>query len=254
MPTLAPPHPHDGLAYPSLLPDVRVPSDPAELREMALIAGAELDAADAEDVLAWAIRTFGSSFVIASSMAEAILIDMASKIEPDVNVAFLDTGYHFAETSRHPGRRRAHLSGQPVHDHPGPVGGRAGRRVRPRLYERDPDLCCKMRKVEPLNRALAGYTAWASGIRREETRQRRYVSAVDWDARRQMVKINPLARWTQGDVDAYVAEHGVVVNPLLFDGYPSIGCAPCTRRIAAGEDARAGRWAGFAKTECGLHS
>jgi phosphoadenosine phosphosulfate reductase len=110
-----------------------------------------------------------------------------------------------------------------------------------------------MRKVEPLERALAPYDAWASGIRRDEAVTRREVGVVEWDAKRGKAKVNPIAAWTQDDVDAYVAEHGVLVNPLAFDGYPSIGCAPCTRRVAPGEDPRSGRWAGAQKTECGLH-
>ena len=122
-----------------------------------------------------------------------------------------------------------------------------------RLYERDPNACCALRKVEPLARGLAPYTAWASGIRRDEATTRRDIGVVEWDAKRSMVKVNPIAAWTQTDVDAYVAEHGVLVNPLAYDGYPSIGCAPCTRRVAPGEDPRSGRWAGTTKTECGLH-
>jgi len=122
-----------------------------------------------------------------------------------------------------------------------------------RLYERDPNACCALRKVEPLARGLEPYDAWASGIRRDEAATRRGIGAVEWDAKRSMVKVNPIAGWTAADVDAYVAEHGVLVNPLAFDGYPSIGCAPCTRRVAPGEDPRSGRWAGTSKTECGLH-
>ena len=121
------------------------------------------------------------------------------------------------------------------------------------LFARDPDLCCAMRKVEPFERALAPYTAWVSGVRREDAQTRRKARVVEWDARREKVKVNPLASWTDDDVQRYVAEHDVVVNPLLGEGYPSIGCAPCTRRITAGEHTRAGRWAGLEKTECGLH-
>ena len=104
----------------------------------------------------------------------------------------------------------------------------------PRLHERDPDRCCWLRKVEPLGRALAPYTAWASGVRRDESASRRNTPVVAWDARRAVVKIHPLAAWTQADVDAYVEEHGVLINPLVEDGYPSIGCAPCTAAGGAG--------------------
>ncbi len=123
----------------------------------------------------------------------------------------------------------------------------------PRLYERDPDLCCKLRKVRPLQASLSPYWAWAAGIRRDEASTRAEVPVVDWDPKREMVKINPLACWTQDQVDDYIAENNVLVNPLTYDGYPSIGCAPCTRRVAPGDDPRAGRWAGMDKTECGLH-
>jgi phosphoadenosine phosphosulfate reductase len=110
-----------------------------------------------------------------------------------------------------------------------------------------------LRKVTPLRQALKGYLGWASGLRRDEVAGRGGVRVVEWDARRSMVKLNPIATWTQDDVDRYIAEHGVLVNPLLYDGYGSIGCAPCTRRIKPGEDLRAGRWAGTSKTECGIH-
>jgi phosphoadenosine phosphosulfate reductase len=123
----------------------------------------------------------------------------------------------------------------------------------PRLFERNPDQCCALRKVAPLRKALTSYTAWASGLRRDEADTRSDVKVVEWDDRRGMVKLNPIAAWTEDDVERYIAENGVLVNPLLYDGYGSIGCWPCTRRIAPGEHARAGRWAGTAKTECGLH-
>jgi phosphoadenosine phosphosulfate reductase len=123
----------------------------------------------------------------------------------------------------------------------------------PELFARDPDRCCAMRKVAPLAAALDPYQAWATGLRRDEARTRANAQVVEWDAARSMVKLNPIAAWTQDDVDGYLAEHRILVNPLLFDGYGSVGCAPCTRRITAGEDARAGRWAGTAKIECGLH-
>lgn len=121
------------------------------------------------------------------------------------------------------------------------------------LHDRDPDACCNLRKVEPLRRSLDPYVAWASGIRRDETQSRRRVGVVEWDANRAMVKVNPLATWTQQHVNEYVAAHDVVVNPLVSQGYPSIGCAPCTRRVGPGEDPRSGRWVGSDKTECGMH-
>jgi phosphoadenosine phosphosulfate reductase len=124
----------------------------------------------------------------------------------------------------------------------------------PKLHDRDPDLCCSLRKVQPLATALAGYAAWGSGVRRDESPTRAGTRLVDWDATRGMVKVNPIAAWTSDDVDAYIERHQVPVNPLFELGYGSIGCAPCTRPVAPGEDARAGRWAGRNKTECGLHT
>jgi phosphoadenosine phosphosulfate reductase len=205
------------------------------------------------DVLSWALDHFHPRLAIASSMADAVLVHIASTLRADVPVVFLDTGYHFAETI---GMRDAVAAVHPVQlltITPLQTVPEQDEQYGARLHERDPDLCCKLRKVEPLERALAPYVAWASGIRRDESDTRRDVQAVEWDDKRSKVKVNPLAWWTEADVDAYIAEHGVLVNPLLHDGYASVGCAPCTRRIAPGEAARAGRWAGSGKVECGLH-
>lgn len=123
----------------------------------------------------------------------------------------------------------------------------------PALHARNPDLCCALRKVVPLDTTLAKYDAWTSGIRRDEGGTRLTTRVVDWDATRGMVKVSPLACWSSADLDAYIAEHGVIVNPLMAQGFPSIGCAPCTRWVAPGQDSRSGRWAGSDKTECGIH-
>jgi phosphoadenosine phosphosulfate reductase len=205
-------------------------------------------------VLTWAGETFGNSFAVTSSMADGLLAHLASRAVPGVNVVFLDTGYHFAETIG----TRDWVSGvmpitllnvtapQTVAQQDAEYG--------PELHQRDPDLCCALRKVQPLAQALAGYAAWGSGVRRDESPTRAGTPVVDWDAKRGMVKVNPMAAWTDADVDAYIAEHQVPVNPLQEIGYASIGCAPCTRPVAPGEDPRAGRWAGRGKTECGLHT
>ena len=124
----------------------------------------------------------------------------------------------------------------------------------PRLHDRDPAACCRMRKVEPLRRALLGYDAWVTGVRREEGPTRADAPVVSWDAAHGLVKINPLVTWTLQDLIDHTEANLLPVNPLLGQGYPSIGCAPCTRPVAPGEDPRAGRWAGFAKTECGIHT
>ncbi|MBB3083040.1 phosphoadenylyl-sulfate reductase [Geodermatophilus sabuli] len=204
-------------------------------------------------VLRWAGETFGDDFAITSSMADGLLAHLASRAIPGVNVVFLDTGYHFAETIG----TRDWISGvlpiTLVNVRPVQTVAEQDAEHGPELHQRDPDLCCSLRKVQPLAQALAGYTAWGSGVRRDEAVTRAGTRVVDWDAKRGMVKVNPLAAWTQDDVDAYIAEHQVPVNPLQEIGYASIGCAPCTRPVAPGEDPRAGRWAGRGKTECGLH-
>lgn len=223
------------------------------LQSLAEQAGRDLEGASAQDILRWAVDTFGDSFVIASSMGDGLLAHLASSVAPGVDVLFLDTGYHFAETI---GTRDAVAQVYDVNVRtvlPLLSVTQQDAEHGPRLWERDPDACCAMRKVEPLARGLEPYTAWASGIRRDEASSRGDVGVVEWDAKREMVKVNPIAAWTQADADEYVAKHGVLVNPLAYDGYPSIGCAPCTRRVAPGEDPRSGRWAGTGKTECGLH-
>jgi phosphoadenosine phosphosulfate reductase len=186
-------------------------------------------------------------------MADTHLVHLAQAAAPGIDVLFLDTGYHFAETI---GTRDAVAATLPVTIRtisPRQSVEQQDASFGARLYERNPDQCCALRKVMPLRAALKDYTAWASGLRRDEAETRRNVKVVEWDEQRSMVKLNPIAAWTQDDVDRYIAENGVLVNPLLFDGYGSIGCWPCTRRLKPGEDARAGRWAGTGKVECGLH-
>lgn len=204
--------------------------------------------------LAWAHETFGDGLAVASSMGDEVLVHLAAEHAPGVDVVFLDTGYHFAETL---GTRDAV---QAVYD----VNIRT---VLPLLtveqqdaehgkdlFAREPDRCCAMRKVEPLERGLAPYAAWVTGMRREDAPTRADIPLVDWDAKRDKVKLNPLAAWTQDDIDQYVTTHGVLLNPLRQSGYASIGCEPCTRPVVDGEDPRAGRWSGLTKTECGLHT
>ena len=216
------------------------------LREVALRAGRDLEGASAEEVVAWAVDLFGERFAVTSSMETGVLPHLVSRVAPKVDVLFLDTGYHFAETL---GTRDAVAQAYDV-----TVVTITNDRPDDRLYERDVDACCKARKVDPLDEALKPYLAWGSGVRRDESPSRAATPVVGWDAKRGKVKVSPLAAWTSADVEAYVAEHGILVNPLLSDGYPSIGCAPCTRRVAPGEDPRSGRWAGTSKTECGLHA
>ncbi len=225
-----------------------------ELRDLVRHAGAELELAPAEVIIEWAVATFGARFCVTSSMGDAVLAHLASTVAPGVDVVFLDTGYHFAETI---GTRDAVAATLPVNlltITPVQSVAEQDAEFGPRLYERDPDLCCKLRKVKPLAESLSGYDAWATGLRRAETHNRVIAPVIGWDAGKKKVKVSPLARWSDAQVDDYILRNGVLVNPLQYDGYPSIGCEPCTRRVAPGEDARSGRWAGTGKTECGIHA
>ena len=220
-----------------------------------LVAGAvdALTDAPAEDVIMWATDTFGDRICITSSMTDAVIIHLASRVRPGIDVVFLDTGYHFAETI---GTRDAVSAVYPVNVinvTPSRTVAEQDAELGPRLYGRNPDLCCYLRKVVPLERALDPYEAWITGVRKEETSARSDTRVVELDPRRQMVKVNPIVGWTQDQVDSYITEHGVLVNPLVYDGYPSIGCSTCTSRVEAGADPRSGRWEGTGKTECGIH-
>jgi len=224
-----------------------------ELERLAVQAGRDLEEASALDVLRWAAGTFGRRFCVTSSMEDAVVAHLASRALPGVDVVFLDTGYHFPETIGTRDAVAAVMDVNVITLTPRQTVAEQDAEYGPRLHDRDPDRCCALRKVAPLEEGLRGYDAWATGLRRDESPTRAGTPVVGWDPRRQKVKIAPIARWTQDDVERYVAEYGVLTNPLLTDGYASIGCAPCTRRVLEGEDARAGRWAGLGKTECGIH-
>jgi phosphoadenosine phosphosulfate reductase len=219
---------------------------------LALDAARDLEDASAEDIVRWAADTFGDRFAVTASMSDGVLSHVAGRAVPGITVLFLDTGYHFPETI---GTRDAIAATYPVNvetvTHPLRVPEHEAEYGR--LYEIDPDLCCAIRKIWPLDRALRPYDAWAGGVRRAELASRADTPVVAWDSKRRKVKVNPLATWTDEQVAAYVAEHDILVNPLRQIGYTSIGCAPCTRPVATGEDPRSGRWAGLAKTECGIH-
>jgi phosphoadenosine phosphosulfate reductase len=230
-----------------------VSQGPEQLKALALSAAQDLEGASPQDVLRWAVETFGDRFVISSSMGDGVLASLAASVASGVDVVFLDTGYHFAETI---GTRDAVAHVYDVNVRtvlPLLTVTQQDAEHGPELWRRDPDACCAMRKVEPLSRALADYDAYASGIRRDESPTRASTAVVEWDDKRGKVKVNPLVAWTQADVDTYVIDNNILVNPLVEDGYPSIGCAPCTFRVAPGDDPRSGRWKGSQKTECGLH-
>ncbi|MBP2405782.1 Phosphoadenosine phosphosulfate reductase [Streptomyces netropsis] len=225
----------------------------SSLEALAERAGRELEDAPALDILRWAAETFGPRFCVTSSMEDAVVAHLASRVLPGVDVVFLDTGYHFPETIGTRDAVAAVMDVNVITLTPRRTVAEQDAEHGPRLHDRDPDLCCALRKVQPLEEGLGAYDAWATGLRRDESPTRAHTPVVGWDGRRRKVKVSPIARWTQADVDAYIQEQGVLANPLLTEGYASIGCAPCTRRTESNEDARAGRWAGRGKTECGLH-
>jgi phosphoadenosine phosphosulfate reductase len=204
----------------------------------------EFESLPAAKVIQWAADTFESRLCLAASMTDAVLIDIATKVDRSIEVVFIDTGYHFPETLETVDRVRDRYDlNLNVVRNPAILDDR---------WMDDPDACCAARKVQPFNDVLSHKAAWMSGLRRDESGERAAAPIVGRD-RRGLVKVNPLATWTSADIEGYIADHDVVVNPLVDQGFPSIGCWPCTRAVKAGEDARAGRWTGFSKTECGLH-
>jgi phosphoadenosine phosphosulfate reductase len=225
-----------------------------ELEEVATRGAAQLVGASAQRVVEWAADEFGERFAVTSSFADAVLAHVVSAVIPGVEVVFLDTGLHFAETLRVRDQAARTLPLRVISVTPEQTVGQQDGEYGPRLFSSAPDNCCALRKVEPLERALAPYDAWAAGLRRDEGPSRANTPLVGFDSGRGKVKIAPLAFWTAADVDAYIERHHVPVNPLIEQGYASVGCWPCTRRTAPGEDVRAGRWPMFEKTECGLHA
>ncbi len=224
-----------------------------ELRELVDRVAPTYADAPAEAVIDWAVAEFGPRWALASSMQDAVLVDLVARRCPGIDVLFLDTGYHFPQTlaTRAEVARRYPVTLVDVRPEQTPA--EQDQAYGPDLFAVDPHLCCLLRKATPLFVALDGYEAWATGIRRAEAVTRENTATVAFDEAHGMVKLAPLAGWSDDDVARYVAEHNVARNPLLEQGYPSIGCAPCTRPVAAGEDPRAGRWSGLDKTECGIH-
>ena len=222
------------------VPPFPTPLTDAGLRQLA----DRFEGSPAEEIVAWAVAMFGPRLTIAASMTDAVLIDVASRVAPGIEVIFLDTQYHFQETlatterirDRYPIKLRVVWPSVAPDD----------------LWRTDPDACCQARKVAPMDRALRGRTAWLSGLRRADSVARSQAPVLQRD-RRGLVKINPLVHWSDDDVARYIAAHDVQVNPLVTRGFTSIGCWPCTRAVGDGEAGRAGRWDGLDKTECGLH-
>ncbi|WP_127794917.1 phosphoadenylyl-sulfate reductase [Agromyces sp. LHK192] len=243
----------------SLAPRTAVKRPADELREIAERGEAELRSladgeASAYEVVAWVERNFSSdAAAVACSMADAVLPHVVAQSLPGVDVLFLDTGYHFAKTYETRELVADALDVRIVDVLPDQTVAEQDAEFGAELFSRDPNLCCARRKVAPLQDALSGYEVWFTGVRRDEAPTRTNTPLVTWDDRNGLVKVNPLAAWRFDDLIDHSAAFGVPVNDLLSQGYPSIGCEPCTKRVAPGEDPRSGRWAGLSKTECGLH-
>jgi len=221
-----------------------IDTDLPDLRELAAVSAA-LERKPATAAIEWAADRFGDGLVLASSFQDCVLIDLAAQVAPQLEVVFLDTQYHFAETMWYVDavRRRYDLNLRIIEPDIEPDD----------RWLDDPDACCAARKVVPMAKALAGRTAWMTGLRRDEAPTRAQVPIVGYDVGRGLVKVNPIATWTEDDVARYADDRALPEHPLKDKGYTSIGCWPCTRPVGEGEDARAGRWAGLDKLECGLH-
>lgn len=244
-----------------------VARDERALRELAAVGAAalraELDAggrvpaageASTEEAIRWVAENFEAHRVaVACSMADAVLPALVAEQLPGVDVLFLETGYHFPETL---GTRAAvahALDVRVVDVLPELTVAEQDATIGKDLFATDPARCCSIRKMEPLAKALAGYDVWFTGVRRDESWTRTNAPMVSFDETHGLVKVNPVVRWSIDDLVEHSERRRLPVHPLLAEGYLSIGCAPCTRPVAPGEDPRAGRWAGQHKTECGIH-
>ena len=243
----------------SVAPRVAHKRSREELRSLADRGNEELGSlteheASPSEVVAWVARHFGAdAAAVACSMADAALPHLVAEQLPGVDVLFLDTGYHFAETRFTRDEVGRVLDVRIVDVLPEQTVAEQDAEFGAQLFARDPALCCARRKVGPLQDALGGYEVWFTGVRRDEAPTRTHTPLVTWDERNGLVKVNPVAAWTFDDLLDYAGTHKVPVNLLVTSGYPSIGCEPCTKPVAPGEDPRSGRWAGLSKTECGLH-
>ncbi|OSC37667.1 phosphoadenylyl-sulfate reductase [Mycobacterium decipiens] len=236
----------------------------AQLRELAERGAAELDGASATELLRWTDQHFGGingprgwatcRYVVASAMQDAVLVDLAARVRPGVPVLFLDTGYHFAETIGSRDAIEAVYDIRLLNITPEHTVAEQDELLGKDLFVRSPNECCRLRKVVPLTKALRGYSAWVTGLRRVDAPTRANAPLISFDETFHLVKVNPLAAWTDPDVQDYIEKYNVLVNPLVYEGYPSIGCAPCTAKPATDDDPRSGRWQGQTKTECGLHA
>jgi phosphoadenosine phosphosulfate reductase len=207
-----------------------------------------------EALLEWAVAKFPRITLACSFGAEdVVLVDMLQKVAPQVPIFYLDTDLHFRETYETRDRLQERYGIEFIRVSPALSLEEQAKEYGDALWSRDPNLCCRLRKVDPLSGVLRNYDAWITGIRREQAPTRANAKKVEYDVKFGLIKFNPLANWTSGDVWDYIKTNHVIYNPLHDQNYPSIGCEKCTRPVKPGEDPRAGRWSGFEKTECGLH-
>jgi phosphoadenosine phosphosulfate reductase len=218
-------------------------------------AGLDLEGSSPEVVLRWGFEHFAPSIVLATGFGPEgiVLMHFVSQIRPETIVFYLDTDLLFAHTSELRDELVKRLGIRFERVHSGISLPEQAFRHGDALWNRDPDTCCLIRKVIPQRQFLKNYRAWVTGIRRDQTAFRANTKLVEWDYANKMVKLNPLAAWTSDQVWEHINTHQLPYNPLHEYGYPSIGCWPCTKAVEPGEDPRSGRWAGKAKTECGLH-
>jgi phosphoadenosine phosphosulfate reductase len=205
----------------------------------------EFESAPAGKVVRWAVDRFGDSLVLAASFEDVVLIDLATRAVPDIEVIFLDTEAHFPETLAFVQEIRDRYRLNLTVTRPGPEAAQ---------HPCGSERCCQFRKVDPLRKAVQGSAAWLTSLKRVDAPSRAGAPIVSWDDAFGLVKVNPLVTWTNDDIASYLADHDLPVHPLTKRGYRSIGCAPTTRPVAVDEDPRAGRWAGLDKSECGLHA
>ncbi|WP_438348997.1 phosphoadenylyl-sulfate reductase [Paenibacillus sp. FA6] len=214
----------------------------------------EFEHSSPEEVIRWAIETFPNiTFACSFGAEDVVLVDMIQKISPSTDVFYLDTDFHFKETYETRDKMVEKYGMDFVRVSPKITPEEQAEEFGDALWTVDPNQCCNIRKVEPLTRILTEYDAWITGIRRDQAPTRANSRKVEYDVKFGLVKFNPIASWSTEDVWDYIRTNDVIYNPLHDQNYPSIGCEYCTRQVMPGEDARAGRWAGSEKTECGLH-
>ncbi|WP_448852690.1 phosphoadenylyl-sulfate reductase [Corynebacterium sp. 335C] len=230
-------------------------ADPAVAKRLAMLAldhARKLESYDAGEILEWGAEHLQTPLAVTLSMQDTVLAELAARHAPDADLVFLDTGYHFDET--------LDVAGEVAERYPNRLLSVVPERTRAQqdaeegrdLYRTDPGRCCDLRKVRPLAAMKLPYEGWVTGLKRVDAPTRRNTPVLELD-RTGRIKLNPLAAWTDEDVERFIDDNGLIVHPLTRAGYPSIGCATCTARVEAGDDPRSGRWSGTEKTECGLH-